>query len=340
MYEDGIADIESVEESEDLEALSDEDAGDYSNFQSQDYAADSDHRWRLSDHPNDSLKKMVVYPTDNFLESEDLVPSQHAYQKAYAEAPIEIFDDDGNLEDEFEREDQKYPTLDQIFSLPADNVPIDRLIDTNEEIPKNKQPKQRPAQANPVIKKQQPATQKTKKLEDGSSITTAKSVDLLIIGGGPAALGFMINAVKSGKLSDLVQNDGLAIIDKGTSFGGGQLCNYGINSNTSANGFVKSLLCRKHKEKAAGQASTEKGKARSVFGKSASNKNKPKGKILFPVSTEKKPTILATDLYEILSPKRQPLGIKLINPQVPDADMLSSSMANKTKKVTKPKPSP
>lgn len=102
-----------------------------------------------------------------------------------------------------------------------------------------------------MVKKQQPAPQKPKKIEsDGTSVTTAKYVDLLIIGGGPAALGFMLNAVKGGKLQELVNNDGLAIIDKGTSFGGGQLCNYGINSNTSANGFVKSLLMRKPKEKA------------------------------------------------------------------------------------------
>jgi hypothetical protein len=33
----------------------------------------------------------------------------------------------------------------------------------------------------------------------------------------------------------------LAIIDEGISFGGGQLQNYGINSNTSAGGFLKAI---------------------------------------------------------------------------------------------------
>ena len=35
--------------------------------------------------------------------------------------------------------------------------------------------------------------------------------------------------------------DGLAILDQGLSLGGGALQNFGINSNTSANGFIKCL---------------------------------------------------------------------------------------------------
>lgn len=75
------------------------------------------------------------------------------------------------------------------------------------------------------------------------------SVDTLVIGAGPSALGFLINALKSGRLQSLIRskdtgfgnNNGLAIIDDGISFGGGQLGNYGINSNTSANGFLKCM---------------------------------------------------------------------------------------------------
>ena len=60
----------------------------------------------------------------------------------------------------------------------------------------------------------------------------------------------MINGLKTGRLSDLIRskdtggssnNSGLAIIDEGISFGGGQLQNYGINSNTSAGGFLKAI---------------------------------------------------------------------------------------------------
>jgi len=74
-------------------------------------------------------------------------------------------------------------------------------------------------------------------------------VDTLVIGSGPAALGFLVNALKTGRLNDLIRskdngsnnNMGLAIIDQGISLGGGQLGNYGINSNTSAGGFLKCI---------------------------------------------------------------------------------------------------
>ena len=46
-------------------------------------------------------------------------------------------------------------------------------------------------------------------------------VDTLIVGSGPAALGFLVNALKTGRLNDLIRskdngfqnNMGLAIID-------------------------------------------------------------------------------------------------------------------------------
>lgn len=62
---------------------------------------------------------------------------------------------------------------------------------------------------------------------------------MLIIGGGPAALGVLVNAVKTNRLNELLQGDGLAIIDSGLNFGGGILGRYGINSNTSGGGFLK-----------------------------------------------------------------------------------------------------
>lgn len=50
----------------------------------------------------------------------------------------------------------------------------------------------------------------------------------------------------TGRLNELVaKGDGIAIIDKGLAFGGGCLQNFGINSNTSANGFIKCLYKRK-----------------------------------------------------------------------------------------------
>ena len=42
------------------------------------------------------------------------------------------------------------------------------------------------------------------------------------------------------RLNELVSSgDGLAILEQGLAFGGGDLVNFGINSNTSARGFIK-----------------------------------------------------------------------------------------------------
>jgi hypothetical protein len=43
------------------------------------------------------------------------------------------------------------------------------------------------------------------------------------------------------RLNDLLGGDGLAILESGLSFGAGCLHNFGLNSNTSANGFIKCL---------------------------------------------------------------------------------------------------
>lgn len=69
-------------------------------------------------------------------------------------------------------------------------------------------------------------------------------MDVLIAGGGPATLGLLCNAKKTGRLRDLVtpsseqMTAGLAILERGNSLGGGSLQNYLINSNTSADGFL------------------------------------------------------------------------------------------------------
>ena len=48
------------------------------------------------------------------------------------------------------------------------------------------------------------------------------------------------------RLNELVaKGDGLAIIEQSLNFGGGNLQNFGINSNTSANGFIKCLYKRR-----------------------------------------------------------------------------------------------
>lgn len=72
---------------------------------------------------------------------------------------------------------------------------------------------------------------------DGGKLTRA---DIVIVGAGPATLGLLCNAMKTNRLNELVNSgDGIAILEQGLSFGGGDLVNFGINSNTSARGFLK-----------------------------------------------------------------------------------------------------
>lgn len=43
------------------------------------------------------------------------------------------------------------------------------------------------------------------------------------------------------RLQELLNGDGIAVLESGLSLGGGCLQNFGLNSNTSANGFIKCL---------------------------------------------------------------------------------------------------
>jgi len=48
------------------------------------------------------------------------------------------------------------------------------------------------------------------------------------------------------RFNELVNTgDGIAILETGLAFGGGCLQHYGINSNTSANGFIKCTFKKK-----------------------------------------------------------------------------------------------
>ena len=61
-------------------------------------------------------------------------------------------------------------------------------------------------------------------------------------------------------MTELLQGDGLAIIDAGINFGGGILGRYGINSNTSGGGFLKCTYKKTKKDKDKGMAEDEKEK--------------------------------------------------------------------------------
>ena len=66
-----------------------------------------------------------------------------------------------------------------------------------------------------------------------------KEVDVLIVGGGPAALGLLVNSFKTNRHNEFLSGKSIAILDAGSAFGGGSLGMYGINSNTKAHGFLK-----------------------------------------------------------------------------------------------------
>jgi hypothetical protein len=69
-----------------------------------------------------------------------------------------------------------------------------------------------------------------------------KKFDIVFIGGGPSTLAFMCHLFQR-KLADKVFGDlNILIIEKGENFGSGCLGKYGINSNTSSEGFPR-LIC-------------------------------------------------------------------------------------------------
>ena len=53
----------------------------------------------------------------------------------------------------------------------------------------------------------------------------------------------------------VAKGESIAVLDQGMAFGGGSLQNFGINSNTSANGFLKCLYRRKVVTEQAGNQS-------------------------------------------------------------------------------------
>ena len=57
---------------------------------------------------------------------------------------------------------------------------------------------------------------------------------------------------------------GIAILDQGSSFGGGALASFGINSNTSANGFIKCSYAVPKRQRKAQMATIEQAPATPV----------------------------------------------------------------------------
>lgn len=69
--------------------------------------------------------------------------------------------------------------------------------------------------------------------------TKREKYDIVFIGGGPSTLGFFSYLMKISLLEKFINNLNILIIEKSNSFGSGCLGKYGINSNTSAEGFIR-----------------------------------------------------------------------------------------------------
>ncbi len=63
----------------------------------------------------------------------------------------------------------------------------------------------------------------------------------VIVGGGPAALAPLISASRDGRLDEVLAG-GIAIVERGSTIGSGQLGEYGISSDSTADTFMTAVL--------------------------------------------------------------------------------------------------
>ena len=73
-----------------------------------------------------------------------------------------------------------------------------------------------------------------------SQIVHEKRYDIVIVGGGPSTISFLSYIIKNNK-EQIFSNTSILIVDKTENFGSGCLGKYGINSNTSGEGFLRLL---------------------------------------------------------------------------------------------------
>lgn len=74
-------------------------------------------------------------------------------------------------------------------------------------------------------------------------IDEVKKYDLVFIGGGPATLSFICYLFQHKLNEKVLQSTNILIIEKNENFGSGCLGNYGINTNTSSEGFSR-IICQ------------------------------------------------------------------------------------------------
>ncbi len=80
------------------------------------------------------------------------------------------------------------------------------------------------------------------KLPNVSEEEVREKYDIVFIGGGPATLSFFSFMCRNKNFENFFSSLNILILEKSETFGSGCLGKYGINSNTSAEGFVR-LIC-------------------------------------------------------------------------------------------------
>ena len=76
-----------------------------------------------------------------------------------------------------------------------------------------------------------------------------KKYDLVFIGGGPATIAFICHVFQHKLSEKIFQSSNILIIEKNENFGSGCLGSYGINTNTSSEGFPRLICQTEYKEK-------------------------------------------------------------------------------------------
>jgi hypothetical protein len=79
-------------------------------------------------------------------------------------------------------------------------------------------------------------------MEKNINNTEIRRYDIVFIGGGPSTVAFFSYLFQNRMIDKILPNANILIIEKSESFGAGCLGKYGINTNTSSEGFAR-LIC-------------------------------------------------------------------------------------------------
>lgn len=112
------------------------------------------------------------------------------------------------------------------------------------------------------------------KLPNNSDDETSQKYDIVFIGGGPATLAFLSYVSRNKSFENFFSKLNVLIIEKSKAFGSGCLGKYGINSNTSAEGFVR-LICFNDDENGKEEKQNLSPNKNKINNNHTSNKNAP-----------------------------------------------------------------